>query len=280
MKKDKYILSNLALGDFVIDCFFMKKLNYHFHIIAPESFRPLAQCLGVDNQVLFFESNEKIPPKIFSVKSSMFREIISSFVGIRRSIKEIIKGKNIIIPHKDIRWKILIKGLNPAKVSYICNSSQNIYAAYIKFFSIQKKNIYPIFANKKIKKIFIFPDSRQSHKVLSIVTLENILGKLRVFSLDITLCSYKKPRMLNSNIHEEVYNSFDDLTEFISSSDLVITADSLPLHLAYFHEKNVFVISDKLNSRLFPENIIQQKNFCTFNDWTNFDNLFKKYDCK
>ena len=95
----------------------------------------------------------------------------------------------------------------------IFETGQPVYAAY----GLQARGL-----ERKGDNLLILPDARLSKRMIPASIVERIDGRIARFGSD--------------------YTSFEQLIDLIMESDYVVTADSLPLHLAYLCRKPHFIL--------------------------------------
>ena len=119
--------------------------------------------------------------------------------------------------------------------------TNNIYRGYENFFGITNS---PILENKKIKNVAIFYDSQSVSRKFPTQLINSIQKKLIKFNVRFTFYSFsnKKNNHLKNN-YSFFYDDYD-LKNIISSSDLIISNDSYPLHVAFFLNKQCLILSN------------------------------------
>lgn len=270
--KNINILSALAFGDFVIDYHFLIESNLDGIIFCPNYLKPLADAMDALKHTNFFCGNFlNIPPSIFGIKSSNFRSILSDCINLREAIKKI--NGDMIIPHNNLRWRAI---LYPRTYRSICDN--NIYYSYRKFYNLEKVKRIDINTSSKI--VYIFPESRQiSKNVPSELCLQmaNLIEKNGLICKQVVMKNsiYKN----NSKIDTIYIDKLSELIDIIDSSRFIISADSLPVHLAYWKKRSSFILSPKINYKMFPDIVIEDESWSLFNDGIRkFDYWFKSTD--
>lgn len=249
--KNKFILSSLSYGDFVIDLLFAEKAS-NVKIIAANYLKPISKAMNSKDIVEFIEVRNEIPPALFSLKSSSLRKAILSFFRLFLSFKEISDDKDLYVNSKNIRWKLLFFY---RRLGYIRNSKQNIYEAYCKMLDIDINNlILPITKKKKIK---IFPGSRQAKKNISKSILQIFIKALEENFVEYEII-YIKGKSINIKKSKEI-DGLELLISEIKDCDGIISADSLPIHIATYYNKDCFLISPEPAFALMPIHIFKNK---------------------
>lgn len=112
-------------------------------------------------------------------------------------------------------------------------------------------------------KILLLPDSRISEKSINDELIRQLVKQLNEFNINTGYFSFGKitaPGQL-------LYSNFMELIELVSAYDLVISAESLPYHLANFLNKPHFVIynqSKHFKSSFMTPFMIRNNYYSTF----------------
>ena len=103
---------------------------------------------------------------------------------------------------------------------------------------------------RKGDKVLILPDARLKKREIPDSILEKIDGQVARFCAD--------------------YSNFEQLIDLIQASDIVVTADSLPLHLAYLCRKPHFILyPDGGKQDFFTPDALASGSFSTFSQFTH-----------
>ena len=123
----------------------------------------------------------------------------------------------------------------------IFETGEPVYAAY---------GLPALGLERKGEKVLILPDARLSKRIIPSSILAGIDGRVARFGVD--------------------YTSFEQLVELIQESDYVVTADSLPLHLAYLCRKPHFIVyPDGGKQDFFTPDALASGSFSTFSQFTH-----------
>lgn len=113
---------------------------------------------------------------------------------------------------------------------------------------------------KGIKRAIIFPGSRKRSKIVDAELVRKIIGSGLFNSMDYAYHQSEDP--LEGAI---VFNDFAGLKEIILNYDMILSADSLPLHLAYFFNKPHFgIYNNYLNVQWLTPYIEEQKYYTVY----------------
>lgn len=263
MNKKIAYFSSLAFGDLVIELNFLE-LDSSMTLITPTYNEILLNTLGYKGKVEYFQySSSEIPPLFFNFKSAKYLDIIKSFFSLRSIIKRYSKKYDIIFYESSWKWKLLTLGISNR---YIKSINDNIYNSLIDRYDLKLSDNLMSSYRKKNMICSIFPDSRQPDKSIPSSLIEHIYQNLLKYGFEVTVYT---DRELPKHVNYKKLVSLKELDEFIKSSNLNITADSMPLHLSYYRKVPVFVFAKKLNSKHFPPIIIDMEA------WSNFTNTLK-----
>jgi ADP-heptose:LPS heptosyltransferase len=260
MSKNLAYFSSLSFGDLVIELNFLE-IEPTMVLITPAYNKSLLNALGYKGKVEYFQyPNTEIPPLFFNFKSANYLGIISSFFLLRSAIIDYSKKFEIIFYESSWKWKLLSFGVSKC---YLKSTSDNIYNSLINKYNLS-------FSLNKRKNSFtqnmvcsIFPDSRQLEKSIPTSSIEKIYCELLNYGFKVTVYT---GRELKNNINHKNIATLNELDDIIRSSNLCITADSMPLHLSYYRKIPVFVFAKKLNKILFPPTIIVDEAWSNFYD--------------
>jgi hypothetical protein len=120
-------------------------------------------------------------------------------------------------------------------------TGQPVYAAY---------GLPVLGLERKGDKVLILPDARLPKRVIPEAILAGLEGQVARFGSD--------------------YVSFEQLIDLIQTSDYVVSADSLPLHLAYVCRKPHFILyPDGGKQDFFSPDALASGSFSTFSQFTH-----------
>ena len=162
-------------------------------------------------------------------------------------------------------------------------SKEPVYISYAKFFENQDIKGVGVREESRednnSKKVLLFPDTRQAKKNIPsslISKLENEI-EAKGYTLEI---AYFKQTLTGINVNNSssktkqvVYSNFKTLIQYIQEAELILGADSLPIHLAYLLNKPHYILYPNDYPQLFMTPYAQINNrFGTF-DHYNFSFL-------
>jgi ADP-heptose:LPS heptosyltransferase len=274
-KKQAVYLPLRSLGDLVPTMTIIKATALQkVPIMLPDYLEPLfTELNGAD----YFDVVDRLPLK----RSPIFFEVyrIKSFAGIKTLFSDsaVVKkhlckdtayllddiSKRLFFLNADLRWPEC-----PESNSTLYGNIYRLkYQFFSKYFDLrQDDGLYTIKADSiKAHKVVIFPESKVAEKRISESVIEQI--KARFAHLDVVTARFSS--LGQSPAGEVFYGDFSALRQIINDNDFIISADSLPYHMANFFEKPHFVIYNKTKySRpLFQTPFIADNHFyCELED--------------
>ena len=129
------------------------------------------------------------------------------------------------------------------------------------------------------KKVLLFPDTRQAKKNIPSNLISKLENEIEAKNYTLEIAYFKEaPTSTNSNnaslkTKQVVYSNFKTLLQYIQEAELILGADSLPIHLAYLLKKPHYILYPIGYPQLFMTPYAQINNrFGTF-DHYNFSFL-------
>jgi ADP-heptose:LPS heptosyltransferase len=176
-------------------------------------------------------------------------------------------------------------------------STEPVYTSYAKFFENQdikevefthesredknSKNIEGKVLDNKLnsKKVLLFPDTRQAKKNIPSNLISKLENEIEAKGYTLEIAYFKEaPTIITANnkaskTKQVLYSNFKTLIQYIQEAELILGADSLPIHLAYLLKKPHYILYPNGYPQLFITPYAQINNrFGTF-DHYNFSFL-------
>jgi len=190
-------------------------------------------------------------------------------------------GQDYIEQDKRIGLFNTITGLNFNSII----STEPVYTSYAKFFENKElqKEEGQVAENNKLnsKKVLLFPDTRQAKKNIPSSLIYKLDNEIETKGYTLEIAYFKQVPdiantindMITSNSNKVVYANFKTLIQLIIDAELILGADSLPIHLAYLLKKPHYILYPNGYPQLFMTPYAQINNrFGTF-DHYNFSFL-------
>lgn len=259
----RWFISVKSYGDFIIASNALRTNGSHSDaLLCGSHLRPLMTAIDYKGNIEWLETGGDGVPAFFDVRKFGILSAIASGVTLHRLINEHVAANDLLVFDR-LGWRQnFLAGLKPK--AEIASGLPNIYLEYENFLSsgVNSRIELPL---KKAKKIGIFPDSRLTTKQIDPVLVSKIFHDLSVLGCDPQVV-YVGGSPIIPGINICVVNSFEMLVDAIRDFDVIISADSLPAHLAEFFEKPTFVISPVNNNYWLPKSAFLNDRFSLFDD--------------
>ena len=281
-----------AYGDFVIllQALIESPQKNKYTIIASKHLQPLyeelALVINVSNiQIQFFDfgiTNTQL--SLFTNKHLLSFNMLNELKKIKNFVKQNPnqEGQDYIEQDKRIGLFNAITGLSFNSII----STDSVYSTYAKFFENKElqKEEGQVAENNKLnsKKVLLFPDTRQAKKNIPSLLINKLENEIASKGYTLEIAYFKQVPEIANTINEKgasaknnkvVYDNFKTLIQLIIDAELILGADSLPIHLAYLLKKPHYILYPNGYPQLFMTPYAQINNrFGTF-DHYNFSFL-------
>ena len=219
---------------------------------------------------------------LFTNKHLLSLNMHNELKEIKNFVKQNLntEGRDFIEHDKRIGLFNAITGLSFKAIV----SKEPVYLSYAKFFEIQDKNKEikkeegRAAENNKLnaKKVLLFPDTRQAKKNIPSSLISKLENEMEAKGYTLEIAYFKEvPTSPTSNnasskTKQVLYSNFKTLIQYIQEAELILGADSLPIHLAYLLKKPHYILYPNGYPQLFMTPYAQINNrFGTF-DHYNF----------
>ncbi len=217
------------------------------------------------NLIKYYINKEKIIQgefnALYDIRKYGVFNAIKALYNLIVKLKKINKNDNIYFEKNDFRVKF-IKLFIKAKIHYPIKSNLCLYERREILFNTKLDFSYRLERDKlelNNKNIVIFPNSRIVTKEINTDSLfflyNHFITKLNTVS--IFYFKYDNiPNILQSEKFIYRFESIDDMNKIIMNADIIISADSLPLHVTYFLNKPLIPFyNDKINLEWLPPGV-------------------------
>jgi hypothetical protein len=266
------VASAKSFGDFVIAHSILHRVEQRaksrVRLISCSHVRGLNAVLPSDVCVTLVNSGGERVPALFDVKKRGALAAVRSALSLRRELHGIERDRKEVLAFDilGVRERF-IAGDWPAISPR--NRGVNIYETYSQFLKEHeiRTTAAPIaMPTSSVRSVGIFPESRLAEKRLTDRTLSVIIDRVaragldaKLFILDGDLSPRREfPCLVN------ISRNFESLANAINSVDSVISADSLPAHLAEYFARPVFVASPSPNEYWLPYGCFAAKHWGIF----------------
>lgn len=211
-------------------------------IVASDHFRPLYQAIADMRLVRDLPAVEFVNLGVryglmacFTNRHFFTTANMQELKKLRDFLATIPGNHNLFLEQK-IRLGF-ISAMTGRKFTAIYDGAENIYKAYRIFFQVKQ---LPFQDNWRAEPdsnsiIRVFPGSRKKTKRLPVYWVEHIKDQYGANGRKITLAGLSG-ELLDYTASKELVGNFRELCYLIAESDYIISADSLPAHLAYLFQ--------------------------------------------
>lgn len=234
--------SALAFGDFIIDCAFMRHAGSDTGILAASYLEPLARALNYPGRLRFFDMPATdVPPSIWNARRAKLGPMLRSTLALNRSIRRAMRpGDTLTVPTRDLRWKAICW---PRRVGFIREPGENLYSAYCAKLGIDPATLLTPLPRKPAS-VLILPESRQAVRNLSDTLVRRIVEANREAGVTSRIVRVRPPTSTAPLAESEVALwGLPALIDAVRSAEAVVSADSLPAHLASYFMRPSFVFT-------------------------------------
>jgi ADP-heptose:LPS heptosyltransferase len=256
-----------AYGDFVIllQALMQSPQKNKYTIIASKHLQPLYDELalvidltGIQIQFINFGITYT-QLSLFTNKHILSIHTLTELKQIKNFVKQNpnTEGTDYIEQDKRIGLFNAITGLSFKTIV----SKEPVYFSYAKFFDIQDiKEVEVREVNREdnnSKKVLLFPDTRQAKKNIPTSLISELENELSAKGYTLEIAYFKQTsnsttkNNASSKTKEVVYSNFKMLIQLIQDAELILGADSLPIHLAYILNKTHYILYPNGYPQLF-----------------------------
>lgn len=256
-----------AYGDFIIFLQALLKSDFKkdYQIVASKHLEPIFSTVSkfVDVSTISIEFVD------FGIQKTLLSFFTNRYFFSVGTVKELLninhwlrnnpnkKGIDYLEQDKRITGFNLIMG---QKFSPILRK-ENVYQTYKHFFHITDDHEIES-DNNSINNVVIFPDSRLPAKNIPNAVLKNIATFLKQKGKLVQVAYFKEaPEKENHPSSTILYDNFDGLLALIQKADMIIGADSLPIHLANLLNKPHYILYPKGFTQLFITPWAKQRQY-------------------
>lgn len=149
------------------------------------------------------------------------------------NLKNVIRGLSGDIHFEQRKKQWFIAPFLGRTFPFIHDNTINVYESFCRKFDVAIERMQ--YADTQVyNNILILPESRKRSKVLPLSFIEKISLAAKSKEQSVKTAYFKKADVIS-------YHSFTELIQMIMDADLIITADSLPAHIAQLLEKPHFI---------------------------------------
>jgi hypothetical protein len=267
-----------SYGDFVIALsgLLNNRLQRSIEVIASSHLRPLYDDLctsGIINEIPFLKFEDfGIQHQImgcFTNKYFVELNTLHELRRLRKFIKQLPHDHGRIYFEQSTRIYLPKLFAGAANAGYVHDGVTNIYRSYAYFTKNDKDLLSPVIQSPATGclRILITPGSRKPGKAFSKELAASIVDQCTTNGHDVCLAGLPGEIAVYDNPHKE-YRTFKELIALIKNTNLLISADSLPVHLAQLMGKPHWILYNKyVNKPWLTPFAEATKQYATFADW-------------
>lgn len=250
----RYFLSFKAFGDLVIACHYLRRLSTEDDVLfCADHLRPLLNALEYSRPVEWLGDSPEDVPALFDIRKRGALAAAKSAWVLRRAVRDVTCPRDVIVFDRS-GWRQ--KWISAGRVTReVASGEENIYLDYEKFLGLESVRAAPATSGQRLKRIGIFPDSRMAVKQIPEALVIQMVATIRKLDVEV--------RVVRAGPQSEI-NTLDGLVATVKTIDAVISADSLPAHLAEYLARPVFVVTSQPNPYWLPKSVFLQGNSALF----------------
>ncbi|WP_445191798.1 hypothetical protein ACT009_14660 [Sphingomonas sp. Tas61C01] len=263
-----------AFGDFVIACAAATRVaeadRARLTIAIGAHLRSLCDAVAPPVQVIALGTGEAGVPSIFDVRKNGVPAALRSLWRVRGAVARapLDRSTQLLFDHVGWRERLIAAG-HP--VASIMPGTPNIYGGYARLLTDAGFRLLSPGAAEagQRDRLGIFPGSRVAAKNLPAPLVAAVMDEAarRGVAATLFLLDGERPDLEASGVpHTVVPRQFTALRDAIASTDCILSADSLPAHLAESLAIPVFVLTPRPNAFWMPATVFEDGHWCLFDD--------------
>ncbi len=260
-----------AFGDYVIAYSSLRGCIAASSHVVGSHLRELAVAIDPGWQPVFINHHEQSVPAAFDVKKRGFTKAACSMLQLHKAISQLPQDNVLVFD----RWTWREKMLAAGRLATCLPPAPNIYSAYDAFLRshelpcIASSSLRPIAQRPKGNKVRIFASSRLEKKKIPLALCEELICALaqRGEEAELVVLENEYPALEAMRLPKLILpKSFKGMVDCVAESKLVISADSLPAHIAEIKGFKPVVVSPIDNSYWLPQTSFHSGAWSLFED--------------
>lgn len=225
---------------------------------------PLASALDIRIPWTVLQLPEPGVPAMYDVRRSGFQAAARSLLKVRGALRRTASGESLLFDSAGAREYILTFPRRPLRLS----AAPNIYLAYRALTGGGEARA-PEKVRPAGRRIGIFPGSRVAAKNIPVALVDAALAACVAegWQASLYLLDGERPDLQTvDRAHIAVPRTFEAMNKAVAECDAVISADSLPAHLAERAKRPVFVFSPVENRFWLPLSAYETNRYSLFHE--------------
>jgi hypothetical protein len=251
----RWFCSFKSYGDLVIACNSLRNADPTVNgLLVGSHLSPLLDVIGFNGTLRTIETGENVPA-LFDLKKRSYISSISEGITLRRKIQASVSHRDdlLVFDMLGVRQRLLAW---PIQTVAVAQGEGNIYLDYARFLSLDS-DFSNSLSNNHVKpdgKVYVFPDSRLKYKDLPDSLINSIARENSGHGRETVLVKIGSPVLLPQfdSLQINWIDGFDQLAAEVSKADLIVSADSLPAHIAEYFGVPVFMFTPIISGYWVP----------------------------
>jgi len=258
------IVSVKAFGDLIIILSSLKSAPtaHRTRLLLGRHLQPLFDALGCPVEARWLTHGEAGVPSFYDIRKNGMRKAAVSALRLRREVASAASPNVLLFDRLGWRERFLAGGMRARALP----RSDNIYLAYRALFG--NPVLDPALPGGS-GHIGIFPGSRLARKNLPLELVDQVKKRIAAHGAqsELLLLDGERPDLEHAGLGGRVLpRSFGAMIDAVSACDAVISADSMPAHLAEMMGRPVFVFTPAANNYWLPYSALASNRWALFRD--------------
>lgn len=269
----RWFCSLKSYGDLVIACNSLRNVDMTQNgLLVGSHLCPLLDVIEFNGTLSVLETGNDVPA-LFDIKKRGGVSVIRNGFMLRKKIQASVRQQDdvLVFDSLGVRQRFLSW---PMRVEAVAQGAANIYQDYARYLGLNEDAAVSAVQNdvKPGGKVYIFPDSRLQYKDLPdwlVATIAKENSKRGKSTIVVKVGKQIDLPQFDS-MQIEWVDGLDQLTAQVRKADFLVSADSLPAHLAEYLGVPVFVFTPILTGYWVPLSSFMNGYFSGFNSLTRY----------
>jgi len=274
----KWFCSFKAYGDLVIACHALRHCDpSEYGLLAGSHLRALIKEIGFSGQVKYIEVGRQVPA-LFDTRKRGYIQAIRSGFSLRSQLHRCVKSSEDTLVFDTLKSRQRLLAW-PVHSEEIRQGAENIYLDYARYLGfLAESQGCSVDFGRNLKNIYIFPDSRINSKELPGFLLDRLVQLNMDYGIETTVIKVGQPIGIPGGAVFNVrwVDGFDQLIAQIRACDAIVSADSLPAHVAEYLGIPTFVFTPKANDYWMPMSAFKEGFFSRFDSVSQYKQWIKQ----